>query len=178
MLSYWCVIIICGIFLGDLFSGIFHWWEDRYGNPDWPIIGKYIVKPNIGHHKNPSSIAQETYLSNVGPSVIATLPFMLLSWYFGWYVLLIAFFIASQSNQIHCWSHQKANSFIRFFQSIGLLCSPKHHAVHHKRPYTQRYCVVTNHLNPILHAIRFWNMIEWCVWITLGVKPNPDREIY
>jgi len=39
--------VIFAILLADLISGIFHWWEDRYGNPNWPIIGKYIVEPNI-----------------------------------------------------------------------------------------------------------------------------------
>jgi ubiquitin-conjugating enzyme E2 variant len=175
---YWCVIVFFGIILGDLFSGIFHWWEDRYGKTEWPIIGKFIIENNIGHHKAPWTIGNESYITNCGPAIIALLPFMLLSWYYGLYVLAIGFFVASQANQVHCWSHKKANVFIRFFQFYGLLLSPRHHTVHHKRPYTQRYCVVTDWLNPVLHATRFWNALEWLVWITLGVKTNPEREIY
>lgn len=75
-------------------------------------------------------------------------------------------------------AHKKSNRFIRFFQSFGLFLSPEHHAIHHKQPYTQRYCVVTNYFNPILHAIHFWNALEWIVWALIGVKPNPEREIY
>ena len=175
---YWCVIVLFGIILGDLFSGLFHWWEDRYGQTYWPILGKYVIEPNIGHHKNPSSIASESYLSNCGPAMLLTLPFMILSWYYGLYAILIGFIVLSQANQVHCWSHKKANSFIRLFQHFGLFLSPRHHAVHHKRPYKQRYCVVTNYLNPILHAIYFWNILEWIVWATIGVKPNPEREVY
>jgi len=177
-MTYWFLIIIFGFFLGDLFSGLFHWWEDRYGKTTWPFIGKFVVENNIGHHKQPWTIGNESYFTNVGGATLALLPFMLLSWYFGYYLLLVALIVTSQANQVHAWSHKKANPFIRFFQSLGILLSPKHHAVHHKRPYTQRYCVVTDWLNPILHAIHFWNGLEWLVWFTLGVKPNPERELY
>lgn len=175
---YWFLVVLFGILLGDLFAGIFHWWEDRYGKTTWPIIGKFIVENNIGHHKTPWTIGNESYWTNCGPSIIALLPFMILAWYFGWHLLLVAFIVASQANQVHAWSHKKANSFIRFFQKLGILLSPRHHAVHHKRPYTQRYCVVTDCLNPILHTVGFWNMLEWLVWVILRVKPNPEREIY
>lgn len=175
---YWFLIVLFGILLGDLFAGIFHWWEDRYGNPDWPIIGKFVVENNIGHHKAPWTIGNETYWTNCGPSTLALLPFMIVAWYFGLYLLLVALIVASQANQVHAWSHKKANPFIRFFQKLGILLSPRHHAVHHKRPYTQRYCVVTNHLNPVLHAIGFWNMLEWLVWVIFRVKPNPERELF
>lgn len=36
--------------MADFVTGVFHWWEDRYGNPAWPVIGKLVVEPNILHH--------------------------------------------------------------------------------------------------------------------------------
>lgn len=40
-------------FVAELLTGIIHWLEDRYGNPDWPIIGPHVIAPNVYHHKSP-----------------------------------------------------------------------------------------------------------------------------
>lgn len=175
---FWSFTIVGGIILGDLLSGIFHWWEDRYGKTDWPILGKYIIEPNINHHKHPSDMCKDGYWSHSFISMLFAIPLAILSWYYGLCILTIGFLLVTQANEVHSWAHEKQNRLIRFFQRIGLLLSPKHHAVHHKRPYTQRYCVMTNLLNPILHRIYFWNILEQLVWTTIGVMPNPEREIY
>lgn len=42
----------------------------------------------------------------------------------------------------------------------GLLQSASHHATHHKSPYAVRFCTMTELLNPILDAARFWRTLE------------------
>lgn len=42
--------VMAAFLLADFVTGVFHWWEDRYGNPAWPVIGKLVVEPNILHH--------------------------------------------------------------------------------------------------------------------------------
>lgn len=41
------------ILSADFLSGFIHWWEDAYGNPNWKILGKHIIEPNLNHHTNP-----------------------------------------------------------------------------------------------------------------------------
>ena len=42
----------------DLVTGMVHWWEDRYGDPTWPVIGPLIVEPNIRHHADQTEIGR------------------------------------------------------------------------------------------------------------------------
>ena len=48
--------IIGGLLLADFISGLFHWFEDRYGNPDWPVLG-HTIRQNQQHHFTPALIS-------------------------------------------------------------------------------------------------------------------------
>ena len=49
----------------DFLSGVFHWLEDCYGNPFWPIVGRHVTKPNILHHYVPRAfVTNSWYLSS------------------------------------------------------------------------------------------------------------------
>lgn len=37
--------LVAAILLTDVTSGVFHWWEDAYGDPFWPIIGTHVTRP-------------------------------------------------------------------------------------------------------------------------------------
>jgi hypothetical protein len=43
---------------------------------------------------------------------------------------------------------------------MKLVLSPEQHARHHRRPFDNNYCTLTNWLNPILDATRFWRLLE------------------
>ncbi|MBT5150933.1 MAG: hypothetical protein HOM43_01000, partial [Flavobacteriales bacterium] len=34
----------------DFLTGVVHWWMDRYGREDMPIVGKAIIEINTWHH--------------------------------------------------------------------------------------------------------------------------------
>lgn len=42
LLELFCVVLLC-----DFLSGLGHWWEDTYGNPNWRRIGEMVIKPNF-----------------------------------------------------------------------------------------------------------------------------------
>lgn len=171
--------LFCGYLLGDFLSGLFHWWEDRYGSLKWPkILVDHIVLANIEHHQFPANTCKRTYWYRNGSSILATMPVIALCIWAGWYILAVGLATLSQANEVHAWAHQKSNWLIRAFQRVGFFISPRHHSVHHHRPYTQRYCVMTNYLNPILGAVGFWKMLEAVTWLICGAVPNPEREVY
>ena len=180
--------VVWTVFFAFLFAefagGLFHWWEDRYGNPDWPIIGALIVLPNIEHHKRPGLLCQGTWWNRNNTTLVPCLfgaALALAGWYYlDWPLLwlVFGFLILGQMNEVHSWSHQRCNPVIRFFQSTGLLQSCHHHKIHHERPYNRNYCVFSNYLNPVLEHSRFWDLLERVVYLLCGAWPRPERAIY
>ena len=171
------MFIIIGYLLGDFLSGLFHWWEDRYGKLEWPILGKLIVQSNIEHHMYPTNTCKRTYWYRNGEAMIALLIPTIMFYHYEQYVLVVACITFSQANEIHAWAHMKKNPVIRFLQSIGLCLSLRHHAIHHHQPYSEHYCVITDYLNPILSRLRFWRLLEKIV-LFFGVPVNKERERY
>lgn len=165
-------VILCADFL----SGIFHWWEDTYGNPNWPILGKHVVQPNLLHHHEPRAFLKGSYWQRNNTSIITGIILIGLPFLFGWFSLFYAacIAIASQSNEIHRKSHQtdKENGrLISFLQRTGLLQSRRHHGLHHQSPYHKNYCIITNYLNPVLECIRFFPILEWILATFFLINP-------
>ena len=51
-----------GLFLADFISGLIHWFEDRYGNPKWPVLG-HTIRANQEHHFKPRAFLAGSFLS-------------------------------------------------------------------------------------------------------------------
>ena len=45
----------------DFVSGLAHWLEDSYGSRKWPVIGKWIIEPNIRHHFEPRFFTKSNF---------------------------------------------------------------------------------------------------------------------
>ena len=45
----------------DFLTGLVHWWMDRYGREDMPIVGKAIIEINTWHHANPRKMITRSY---------------------------------------------------------------------------------------------------------------------
>lgn len=162
--------------IADLGSGLVHWWEDRYGNPEWPWpLGEHVVKPNIEHHEKPHIIVCSSYLSRNATTLVTAAPLAIIFFACGWYAVAVGFLWLSQANEIHAWSHQKCSRPIRILQAVGLLLSPKKHMSHHQQPFDKNYCVCTDYLNPILEGCEFWSRLETVIWLVAGISPNPRR---
>lgn len=164
----------------DFFSGVIHWWEDRYIKSNDPVFGKHIGAPNEKHHNEPAHFLKGSYFKRIKVSLVASAIVGATLWIAGvraWQIYCVLL-ILSQANQIHAWAHQsfrKNGPVISFFQKTGLLQSTKHHAMHHKHPNNCNYCVITNLLNPILEKIRFWNVLEMLVEKVFGHKPLKNQ---
>ncbi len=151
--------------LADFLSGFWHWIEDRYFEEKWPIIGKYIAKPNSLHHAQPAAFLKGDYWTRNWTTILpAAIAFAI---YPSW-----VFVFASQANEVHAWAHQKCSPFIRALQETGLLQSPRHHGEHHRSPFEVRYCVITDWLNPVLDYFQFWRWLEWVISPIIRVKED------
>lgn len=149
----------------DFITGIIHWWEDTYGNPNWLIIGKYVVKPNLIHHKQPTKMLEGSYWNRINTSFFAVAAFGAIFWWIGlrsWQFIVCLLFCV-QGNEIHAMSHRpdKANGkMVLFLQKTGIFQSKKTHRWHHKAPYETNFCIMSDFINPILNRIDFWRKLE------------------
>lgn len=170
-LFFWIGWILTAWLMADLVTGLIHWWEDRYAQPHWPILGDLVAKPQELHHTDPSAFLAGRYLFRNSTSLIPAAAFAMifagLGWW--WWVLVTAF--ASQANEIHCWAHRgQRGRLIQVLQGTGILQDPRSHGWHHKHPFDRSYCVMSNWLNPVLDALHFWRGLEWLVRMITKVK--------
>lgn len=161
--------------LADFITGMIHWWEDTYGNPNWPIIGKYIVVPNLDHHRNPRSLLKGTYWNRINTSFYAASVVAVILWMCGYnsWQLDLCLFFSCQGNEIHAIAHRsdKENGkFIKILQKLGIIQSRHSHGWHHRAPYETNFCVMTEFLNPILNRIHFWERIEFIILKVFKIK--------
>jgi hypothetical protein len=156
--------------LADFLSGFWHWLEDRYFEESWPLIGKYIAKPNTLHHDQPRAFLDQGYWSRNWTTLLpAAVAFSI---YPCW-----AFVFVSQANEIHAWAHQRCNRIIRAMQETGLIQSARHHAEHHRSPFDVKYCVMSDWLNPLLDTVGFWIALERLLSPLIRVRANISAKV-
>ncbi len=154
--------------LADFLTGLIHWWEDAYGNPSWPLVGKLVIEPNLEHHKNPRLLLKGTYWHRINTSLAAALLIGVVLWLAGFHSwqMVVCLLFSAQGNEIHAMGHRtdKENGrIVLFLQKMGIVQRRKTHGWHHKAPYDTNFCVMTEFLNPVLNAIGFWKKLEWFV---------------
>lgn len=170
------------ILITDFLSGLFHWLEDNYGQPDWPITGRLVTQPNIVHHFNPRYFTKHTWLKSadvllgIGGIILVL---AVLANAFTWHVALLLL-LGINANEFHKWAHQSARErpkMAAWLQIARILQTPAHHAQHHLRGKDTHYCVLTNFVNPVLDKLGFWRTLEASVAILLGVKKREDASL-
>lgn len=174
--------IIIGFLLADIMSGFFHWIEDTYFDYciNIPILSN-ISKDNELHHYFPRAMLQYSYFENIYVTFILTcfgilliylcIPKVIQKYPFG--IITFSFFSIT-SNILHRFSHQREcenNPIVTLLQKCGILCSHKHHSLHHTN-IDEKYCVVTEYNNYILDFICFWRILEYIIYFTTGISPS------
>ncbi len=173
--------IILVILAVDFGSGLLHWLEDSYGYPDWPITGEWVTAPNILHHQAPSAFTENSWLRSAAVLLVIGAVIVGVAWFVGmltWQFLLFVA-IGVNANEIHKWNHlprKKRGRLVVALQDALLLQSAKHHGKHHVGSKDTHYCVVTNVLNPMLEAVRFWRRLERAIEFLFGVSKRPDAS--
>ena len=183
------VVVLVGVFLGDLFTGFVHWMTDTWFDE---VMLTRVVSIAREHHLYPYNIVGYSFRDYVGytswPAVMMfgpILPFLLLfgsepsSIRYGFVlvfseVCLLSFF----GTHFHRFGHQRSDSrFVQFLQKAHILITPQYHALHHGGTHTTHYCVVTGWANVVCDAIGFWRGLEkLVVWLTGAVPRHNDDE--
>jgi ubiquitin-conjugating enzyme E2 variant len=166
----------------DFLSGVFHWLEDAYGDPSWPIVGRHVTKPNILHHYAPRAFVTNSWFlsSRLLLAICATITAItLVLGVFNWMIAL-AMVLGLNANQVHKWSHRSRREngpVVRLLQRARLIQTPSHHHRHHVQGKDSHYCVLTNVLNPVLDGLGFWRGLEWGMAKLFGVRRRDDEAM-
>src|ERR1051325_4366286 len=98
---------IAVIFIADFVSGLVHWVEDTFWTEETPVLGGWIVKPNVLHHHDGSAFTRNNWFKSSWDLLLAGVlitgfaaALHLLSWRVWLFVIL-----SVNANQIHKWSH-------------------------------------------------------------------------
>lgn len=173
-------ILLC-IAAADFVTGAVHWWEDTYGDPNWPLIGKQVIEPNLLHHQSPSAFATMStmLLRNYQPLMLATVVCGT-AWAVGWcpWQLVLVAMLAAVGNEVHAWSHVKPKNWLpKLLQDMAIVQTPHQHAKHHQPPFDDYFCSLTNAVNPVLARLRFWSRLERLIAWTTGIEPKRMTEV-
>jgi len=173
--------ILGGLLLADFVTGAFHWFEDRYGNPKWPIIGG-VIRANQEHHHTPRSFLEGSFISRNLTVFMLAAVFMAGFWAVGWLNLFTgsAVIFGAFANEIHRFAHRSSTengTLVTALQKTGLLQSFQHHAQHHRKGKDTHYCVMTNYLNPALEKVQFFQNAEKVIFDLTGRQPRLDESV-
>jgi len=176
--------LMVGFVLADFVSGFVHWAADTWGTPDWPLIGRALIRPFREHHVDQKEITRHDFVEtngnncfiSIAPAAGATLlPVAGAFWFFlssMTFALCLAIF---GTNQFHKWAHmEEPPPVARVLQRAGLILPPDHHAVHHSAPYAKYYCITVGWLNEALFRLRFFQTLEWGITTLTGALPRED----
>jgi plasmanylethanolamine desaturase len=174
----WVVQVLVAVLFADLVSGLVHWFEDAYVHADMPLLGKWLAKvaeDNRLHHHKPRAFLSKTWWQSSWDLVLLSSLVVAAAWWLqclntGVWVFAL---LTSNANQLHKWTHQnrqEKGALIHTLQQWHLLQTPRAHGRHHGGNRDSDYCVVTNVLNPLLEALRFWKRLEWLIQRVTGVR--------
>ena len=170
-----------GFVAADFVSGFVHWAADTWGTPEWPIIGKALIRPFREHHVDQKEITRHDFIEtngnncfiSIAPAVGAAL--LPQDWFFLPAMMFALCFAIFGTNQFHKWSHMDSPpAAVRLLQRANLILPPDHHAVHHTAPYAKYYCITVGWLNEALFRTRFFQFLERVISATTGLVPRED----
>jgi ubiquitin-conjugating enzyme E2 variant len=163
----------------DFVSGLVHWIEDTFWDENTPVVGRWVVRPNVLHHENGSAFLGNNWLQSSWDLLLLAVLVVVVAAASGllcWQVWLFAF-VGANANQVHKWAHlppRKVPLVVRWLQRARVLLSFEHHANHHRHHKNSHYCVITNVMNPILDAARFWRLMEVTFVPLFGTSRRTD----
>ncbi len=172
---------LLAVIAADFVSGFMHWIEDSYFSEKTPLIGKWIIAPNMLHHRDPRAFVKNSWLRSADvPLIIAGLV-LLGAWGLGLFhwTLVVFVLFAVNAAEFHKWAHRSRTEngrLIVFLQQAGLVQTPAHHAGHHRGGRDRRYCTITNYVNPVVDSIQLWRGLEWVILKLTGVAKRPEED--
>jgi ubiquitin-conjugating enzyme E2 variant len=176
--------LMLGFVAADFVSGFVHWAADTWGTPEWPVVGKALIRPFREHHVDQKEITRHDFIETNGNNCFISIPaavgaaLLPVQGTVGLFVGVTIFSLCLAilgTNQFHKWAHMDTPPrAVRLLQRAGLVLPPEHHVVHHTAPYAKYYCITVGWLNEALFRLRFFQTLEKVISRTTGLIPRED----
>ena len=173
-----------GFVLADFVSGFVHWAADTWGTPEWPVVGKALIRPFREHHVDQKEITRHDFVEtngnncfvSIAPAVgAALLPQSGAGWFFTSALMFSLCLAILGTNQFHKWAHMDSPPRLAgLLQRANLILPPEHHSLHHAAPYAKYYCITVGWLNEALFRLRFFQTLERMITAATGMVPRED----
>jgi len=176
--------LMLGFVAADFLSGFIHWLADTWGTPEWPIIGRALIRPFREHHVDqkgdhaPRLRGDQTGTTASSRCPSPSAPRSCRTGPPGFFLEAMTFSICLTilgTNQFHKWAHMDAPPrYVRMLQPGQPDPAPDHHEVHHTAPYAKYYCITVGWLNEALFRLRFFQTLEKLITLSSGMIPRED----
>ena len=178
------LVIVVGMLLADLASGIVHWSADTWGSESMPIIGKRFLEPFRIHHVNPDDFLRREFfdvngdVAMIGVALLGAALWIPLDG--GWgrasATFVVSFVIvALPTNQVHQWAHMaRPPAWVQWLQERRVILGRDEHELHHRAPYSTHYCIAAGWWNGPLHRVDFFRRAERLITLLTGLTPRQD----
>ena len=176
-------MLLPGLFLADLFSGLVHWGTDTwFDETQWcrvvsiarehhiypHHIVDYGVRDYLGYSCWPAALLIGPVVVFLSVVVQPSLATYLAVFLCGVVALCMVF-----GTYGHRLGHAPARSpVVRRLQRLRFLISPSYHKVHHSGNHDIRYCVINGWANAVCDRIGFWRRLEMLVTACTGSVPR------
>lgn len=180
-----------GLFVADAISGILHWMFDTWFFPAHPLFERMVLIVRE-HHLAPLAMFKYPFYHDAGMlswiMLLVTGPFLIPTLCAAGAPSLFALAAVGATVvtslcvvfmlEFHkCGHRRSAPGVRRLLQRCHLVLDPRHHAQHHRAPYTEKYCIVTGWANPVLDDIGFFRGLERLINAWTGAVPRQsDRD--
>ncbi|CEM05794.1 unnamed protein product [Vitrella brassicaformis CCMP3155] len=165
------------LLFGDLFSGVFHWAVDNYGNKNTPVFGS-VIEGFQGHHKYPWTITYRPFANNVYKICYGVLLIMATTFILqappAVRVFMTVFGLSQvMAQEFHKYSHMtKPPIIVQRLQGMGLMLPRKEHGLHHSEPFEGHYSILFGWFNPLLDHSQVFRLMERAIYKWNGHMPN------
>jgi len=188
--------VAVSILFADLFTGVFHWAVDNYGNKDTPVFGAVIEAFQV-HHEKPWTLTYRPFATNAFAISLSVIPLLVVATALGpvangameygesaaggagilgpnWELGVVVFANAQVlSQEFHKYTHMKSiPKAVKHLQDCGVMLPRMMHQNHHKSPYGDNYCILTGQMNPLLDSTNFFRRLEKIVYTCTGNEPK------
>jgi hypothetical protein len=192
--SAWALLFgtLAGLWVADAISGVLHWTFDTWFAERNQFVQRMVFMVRE-HHLVPQAMFRYPFYHDAGTlswimCIVLGPPMILrmlsaddpspLAYGAMWMTDVANVCVVFMLEFHKCGHRPPAHGALGILQRVGLVLRPRHHARHHRAPYTVKYCTVNGWANYVLDGVGFFRALEWLINKLTGAVPRQDDRAW